>query len=128
MEDGRCKFGPVRRLELVRLVEGGASLWGAAAAHKRAPATAHHWWHRWRAASETERGSRAGLRARPPVPGSCPWALGAEAEQRILHARSQTDLGPARLAGLAGYRRSTIWKMLRRHGCSLRCSSDHRAL
>ena len=31
-----------------------------------------------------------------------------------------TNLGPARLAGLVGYRRSTIWKVLARHGVSRR--------
>jgi transposase InsO family protein len=46
--------------------------------------------------------------------------LSGEAEQRILQARMRTNLGPARLAGLVGYRRSTIWKVLRRHGCSQR--------
>jgi transposase InsO family protein len=83
-------------------------------------ATAHRWWHRWLAAGETERVSRACLRARPPVPKSCPWALGDEVEQRILAARAKTNRGPARLAGLVGYRRSTIWKVLWRHGCSRR--------
>jgi transposase InsO family protein len=85
-----------------------------------APATAHRWWHRWCQASEQERASRACLRARPPIPKSCPWRLTVEAEQRILDARRRTNLGPARLAGLVGYRRSTIWKVLRRHGCSQR--------
>jgi transposase InsO family protein len=42
--------------------------------------------------------------------------LSAAAEQRILDARQRTNLGPARLAGLVGYRRSTIYKVLRRHG------------
>jgi transposase InsO family protein len=66
------------------------------------------------------------LRARPPIPRSCPWALSDEAEQRILRARAQTNLGPARLAGLVGYRRSTIWKVLHRHGCSQRRRSAPR--
>ena len=126
MEDGRCKLGLAGRLELVRLVEHGSTLRAAAAALNVAPATAHRWWHRWRSASEAERASRVCLRARPPVPKSCPWALGAEAEQRILRARAQTNLGPARLAGLVGYRRSTIWKVLRRHGCSRRRRSAPR--
>jgi transposase InsO family protein len=52
--------------------------------------------------------------------------LSAEAEQRILQARARTNLGPARLAGLVGYRRSTIWKVLRRHGCSQRRRSPAR--
>ena len=126
MEDGRCKLGLAGRLELVRLVESGWSLRAAAAALNVAPATAHRWWHRWRAASEAERVSRACLRARPPVPRSCPWALSAQAEERILRARAQTNLGPARLAGLVGYRRSTIWKVLQRHGCSQRRRSEPR--
>ena len=80
----------------------------------------------WQQASDAERASRVCLRARPPVPKSCPWALGAEAEQRILAARARTNLGPARLAGLVGYRRSTIYKVLRRHGCSQRRRSAPR--
>jgi transposase InsO family protein len=108
MEDGRCRLGPGGRLALVRLIEQGST------------ATAHRWWHRWCQASEQERASRACLRARPPIPKSCPWRLTVEAEQRILDARRRTNLGPARLAGLVGYRRSTIWKVLRRHGCSQR--------
>jgi len=126
MEDGRCKLGLAGRLELVRLVESGWTLRAAAAALGVAPATAHRWWHRWSAASETERSSRSCLRARPPLPRSCPWALSAAAEQRILRARERTNLGPARLAGLVGYRRSTIWKVLRRHGCSRRRRSAPR--
>jgi transposase InsO family protein len=108
MEDDRCRLGPGGRLALVRLIEQGST------------ATAHRWWHRWCQASEQERASRACLRARPPIPKSCPWRLTVEAEQRILDARRRTNLGPARLAGLVGYRRSTIWKVLRRHGCSQR--------
>jgi transposase InsO family protein len=120
MEDGRCKLGLAGRLELVRLIEQGATFRAAAAAMNVAPATAHRWWHRWQDASSEQRLSRACLRARPPVPCSCPWRLDERAEQRILHARARTNLGPARLAGLVGYRRSTIWKVLHRHGCSQR--------
>jgi transposase InsO family protein len=120
MEDGRCKLGPAGRLELVRLIVAGATLRSAAAELGVAPATAHRWWHRWQDATEAERVSRSCLRARPPVPRSCPWRLSEEAEQRILRARRRTNLGPARLAGLVGYRRSTIWKVLHRHGCSVR--------
>lgn len=120
MEDGRCKLGLAGRLELVGLIEQGATMRAAAAALGVAPATAHRWWHRWRAASEQERASRACLRSRPPRPSSCPWRLSAEAERRILDARARTNYGPARLAGLVGYRRSTIHKVLVRHGCSRR--------
>jgi len=120
MEDGRCKLGLAGRRELVRLVEGGATMRQAAACLGVAPATVHRWWHRWRAAGELERASLGCLRARPPRPRSCPWRLSAEQERRILEARLRTNWGPARLAGLVGYRRSTVWKVLRRHGCSRR--------
>ena len=120
MEDGRCRLGLAARLELVELIEQGMSLRAAAAALGVAPATAHRWWHRWCEATDAERASRSCLRARAPVPKSCPWRLSAEAEQRILDARSRTNYGPARLAGLVGYRRSTVWKVLARHGCSRR--------
>ena len=126
MEDGRCKLGLAGRLQLVRLIESGCSFRSAAAESAVSVATAHRWWRRWSEASEAERASRACLRARPPVPKSCPWALGAEAEQQILGARARTNLGPARLAGLVGYRRSTIYKVLKRHGCSQRCRSAPR--
>src|SRR3954464_1319767 len=110
MEDRRCKLGLAGRLELVRLVERGASLRAAAAALNVAPATAHRWWHRWLAASEEERRALACWRARPPVPRSCPWRLTSAQEQRILDARERTNYGPARLAGVGGRRPSTAMK------------------
>ena len=118
MEDRRCKLGLLGRLELVRLIERGASLRAAAAAVGVAPATAHRWWHRWRAATEAERASLSCLRTRSSRPESCPWALGAAEEQRILDARARTNWGPMRLTWLTGRHRSTIWKVLVRHGVS----------
>lgn len=126
MEDRRCKLGLAGRLELVRLVEQGYSMRAAAAAVGVAPATAHRWWHRWRAASEQERASRACLQARRPVPRNCPWALSPEQEQKILFAREKTNWGPMRLAYLTGSHRSTIWKVLARNGCSRRRRSTQR--
>jgi transposase InsO family protein len=120
MEDRRCKLGLAGRLELVRSIERGASMRAAAAAMGVAPATAHRWWHRWQAASEQERLSAACLCARRPVPGSCPWALSNEQEQAIVRARERTNWGPMRLTCLTGRHRSTIWKVLARHGCSRR--------
>ncbi len=120
MEDARCKLGLLGRLELIRRIESGATMRAAAAALGVAPATAHRWWHRWQSATETERVSRACLRARPPRPRSCPWALSMAEQQRILDARARTNYGPARLAGLVGYRRSTVHKVLARHGVSRR--------
>jgi transposase InsO family protein len=127
MEDRRCKLGLAGRLELVRLIESGATLRAAAAALNVAPATAHRWWHRWQQASDEERASRACLRTRRPVPHSCPWALSSEAEQAILEARAKTNWGPMRLTLLTGRHRSTIWKVLKRHDCSRRPSAPKRA-
>src|SRR4051794_26082453 len=120
MEEGRCRLGLAGRLALVRLIEDGATIRAAAAALGVAPATAHRWWQRWREAGQAERASRECLRARRPTPRSCPWSLSAETEARILRARERTNFGPARLQGLCGRRRSTIWKVLHRHGCSRR--------
>ena len=126
MEDRRCKLGLAGRLQLVRLIESGCSLRTAAAESSVSPATAHRWWHRWRQASEAERASLACLRTRSSRPRSCPWALSAEAEQAILEARARTNLGPARLAGSLRRPRSTIWKVLWRHGVSRRRRSAPR--
>jgi transposase len=126
MEDRGCKLGLAGRLELGRLVAQGASLRAAAVALGVAPATAHRWWHRWRAASEEERDSRVCLATRRPVPHSCPWALSEEQEQSILSAREKTNWGPMRLTCLSGSHRSTIWKVLQRHGRSRRRRSSPR--
>src|SRR3954467_11464951 len=118
MEDRRCKLGLLGRLELVRLIERGATLRAAAAALSVAPATAHRWWHRWRAATDADRASLECLRTRSSRPRSCPWALSVEAEQAILTAREKTNYGPMQLQFLTGRHRSTIWKVLARHGVS----------
>jgi len=49
-----------------------------------------------------------------------PRRLSAVEEERILQARRQTNLGRGRLAGILDRARSTIWKVLRRHGLSRR--------
>ena len=126
MEDRRCKLGLAGRLQLVRLIESGCSLRTAAAESSVSPATAHRWWHRWVAASEDERASLACLRTRSSRPRSCPWALSVEAEQAILTARAKTNWGPMRLTYLTGRHRSTVWKVLARHGVSHRRRSQPR--
>ena len=124
MEDRRCKLGLQGRLELVMLIENGSTLRQAAACLSVAPATAHRWWRRWREASPADRASRACLRTRSTRPQSCPWALSAEAEQAILTAREKTNWGPMQLQFLCGRHRSTIWKVLKRHGVSRQRRSE----
>jgi transposase InsO family protein len=60
------------------------------------------------------------------VPRSCPWALGVEEERAILEAREKTNWGPMRLTFLTGRHRSTVWKVLHRHGHSRRRRSCER--
>ncbi|HET7484077.1 MAG TPA: IS481 family transposase [Solirubrobacterales bacterium] len=117
---GNAALGPAGRLALVRAIESGMTLRAAAAALNVAPATAHRWWHRWLGASEEQRFSGSWLRDRPCTPHRQPSRLSRAEEEPILRARRQTGLGPGRLAGICRRSRSTIWKVLHRHGLSRR--------
>jgi hypothetical protein len=75
---------------------------------------------RWEQATDAERADGRRCAPRWPVPRSCPWALSAEVERRILDARARTNWGPMRLAALTGRHRATVWKVLKRHGVSRR--------
>jgi len=117
-------LGLPQRLELVRRIERGSSLRAAAAALSVAPATAHRWWHRWRQASAEERHSHLCLRDRSSRPRRSPRRLSEAEEAAILRARRETNLGPGRLAGILRRARSTIWKVLWRHGLSRRSRGE----
>ena len=121
------------RLELVLLVEQGSTLRAAAAALSVAPATAHRWWHRWQEASHAERASRVCLRARSPLPQLVPVGVERGAGAGDPQApREKTNYGPMQLQFLTGRHRSTIWKVLNRHGVSPpaphRASAEHTPL
>jgi transposase InsO family protein len=115
-----AKLGPAGRLALVRLVGEGASLRTAARMVGVAVATAHRWWHRWLAATDADRRSGVWARDRSSRPSRSPRLLAAGEQQRICRARERTNLGPGRLAGVVGRSRSTIHKVLARHGLSRR--------
>src|SRR6188474_3255080 len=115
---GNAALGPAGRLALVEAIESGMTFRAAAAALNVAPATAHRWWHRWLGASEAERRSGRWRHDRPCTPHRQPRRLGRSEEEAILRARRQTGLGPGRLAGFCRAPRSTIWKVLHRHGLS----------
>ena len=117
---GNAALGPAGRLALVQAIESGMTLRAAAAALNVAPATAHRWWHRRRAASAEERRSGSWLQDRPCTPHRQPRRLTPAEEGLILRARRETGLGPGRLAGICRRPRSTIWKVLHRHGLSQR--------
>jgi transposase InsO family protein len=114
------RLGLPQRLALCQAIEAGMSQKAAAAAFCVAPATAHRWWQRWLAASAEARSSLSCLLDRSSRPHSSPRALAADVEERILAARRETNLGPGRLAGLLRMARSTVWKVLARHGVSRR--------
>jgi len=88
----------------------------AAACFRVSPATAHRWWHRW---LDAERSAEA-LLDRSSRPHRQPRRLSSAEEEPILRARRETNLGPGRLAGIVRRARSTIWKVLWRHGLSRR--------
>jgi len=107
-----AKLGLAGRRELVSAIESGLSIRAAAAAFSVSPATAHRWWHRALDGDPlSDRSSR---------PYRQPRRLTAAEEEPILRARRETNLGPGRLAGIVRRARSTIWKVLWRHGLSRR--------
>jgi transposase InsO family protein len=120
MTDGRCRFGPRAKREMIARLAAGESARSVARAMACSPTTVTTTRDRWLAASEAARASGAWCVPRPPRPHSCPWALSAEAERVILEARAKTNWGPMRLTWLTGRHRSTCWKVLRRHGVSRR--------
>ena len=113
-------LGPAGRIALGELIDRGKTWRAAAAALNVSPATAHRWWHRRQAASAHELASGAWLRDRSSRPTRQPRRLSRGEEEPILRARKQTGLGPGRLAGICRRARSTIWKVLHRHGLSRR--------
>ena len=118
MQHPNARLTPRGRLELVLLVERGASLRFAAAACNVALSTAHRWVVRWRAATGTERVSLSCLLDRSSRPQRSPRLLSEELQQRVVEARAQTGWGPRLLATPLGLAHQTVWKVLHRHGCS----------
>jgi transposase InsO family protein len=116
----RAKLGPAGRVELVELVDRGWSLRAAAAALSVSPATAHRWWHRSRESGALADEATPWFGDRSSRPHRQPRRLSAAEEAPILRARRETNLGPGRLAGIVRRARSTIWKVLVRHGMSRR--------
>jgi len=116
----RAALGPAGRVALVELVNQGSTFRQAAACLNVAPATAHRWWWRWRETPPGERSSGRWAFDRTSRPHRSPKRTAASEEQRICQARTRTNLGPGRLAGLVGHPRTTVWAVLARHGLSRR--------
>jgi transposase InsO family protein len=120
------RLGLLQRQALCLAVERGSSIRAAAREFSVSPATAHRWWHRWLGAEEAQRSSLRALHDRSSRPHRSPRQLSPAEEEPILEARRQTNLGPGRLAGIVKRSRSTIWKVLHRHGLSRRLKNPRR--
>ena len=115
-----AKLGPAGRLALVGLIERGCSLRTAAAESSVSVATAHRWWHRWKAASPQARASGSWLEDRSSRPHRQPRRIADELAARICAVRRATGWGPRLVAGATGQPHQTVWKVLRRNGLSRR--------
>jgi transposase InsO family protein len=109
---GRLRHSWEARCRLVGLVLSGLSPQAASMACGMSRATAY------RLLCRFEQGGWSALRDRPPIARHCPHRLSPEAEAQILALRRQTGWGPRSLSAALGRPASTIWRVLKRHGCS----------
>lgn len=107
-----------RQLLVHRIVDLEWPVASAADAVGVSRATAYKWLHRYRVEGE------AGLLDRSCRPHRSPRRLSPEAEQRIIRTRVRRRYGPHRLAPLLGHPRSTIGKVLARHGYGRLADAD----
>ena len=113
MTDGRCRFGPRAKREMVARLLAGEKARAIARSMGCSPTTVTTARDRWLARTEAERAAGAWCAPRRPVPRSCPWALSGRQEQAILEARERRTGGRCGCTSLTGRHRSTIWKVLR---------------
>ena len=107
-----------RRLLVERVLVEGWTQAAAASATGVSRATVAKWVKRFR-----DEGL-PGLEDRSSAPHHRSHALPAAAIHRILRARRRTGDGPHRLGPTLGHPRSTIYAVLRRHGCSRVSDTD----
>ncbi len=100
------------RCRLVSLVLSGLRPQAAATACGMSRSTAYRLLCRY------QQGGWSALRDRPPVARHCPHRLSPEAEAQIVALRRHTGWGPRSLSAALGWPSSTIYRVLRRHGCS----------
>jgi transposase InsO family protein len=120
MSDGRCRFGPRAKREMVARLLAGEKARAIARVMGCSPTTVTTTRDRWLGASAQARADGSWCWPRRPVPKSCPWQLPAVQEQRILDARARTNWGPMRLQAITGHHRGTISRVLVRNGVSRR--------
>ena len=113
-----AKLGLAGRYALVKEVERGCSMRDAARGHGVSPATACTWSRRWRSASSEERRTLSCLFDRSSRPHRSPRLLSASLQARICAERHRSGHGPRPIAARLGCAHATVWKALRRGGCS----------
>jgi transposase InsO family protein len=113
-----AKLGLAGRYALVMSIERGCSMREAARRHRVSPATACTWSRRWRAASVQERRTLSCLFDRSSRPHRSPRLLPASLQARICAERRRSGHGPRLIGGRLGHSHATVWKVLRRGGCS----------
>ena len=89
MQDRRCRFGLAARIEMVRRREGGESLRQIGVSMACSPTAVKTQCDRWQTASQATREDFSCLAPRQPIPKSCPHALSAEEQQKIVMARAR---------------------------------------
>src|SRR5581483_3776097 len=99
-------------------IERGCSIREAARRHGVSPATACTWSRRWRQASAEQRRTLACLFDRSSRPHRSPRMLDVSEQARICAERRRSGHGPRLIAARLGYPHATVWKALRRGGCS----------
>ena len=107
-----------RRIVVDRVLVDGWTQAATAEAMGVSRATVAKWVKRYQ-----EEGA-AGLEDRSSAPHGRPHALSAKQVHRILRARRRTGDGPHRLGPMLGHPRSTVYGVLRRHGCSRLADTD----
>jgi transposase InsO family protein len=112
-----ARLGLAGRHELIKAIEAEGQR-AAARQLSLSPATAHKWWHRWRAASDAQRRTLACLHDRSSRPRRSPNELPAAEQERICEVRHHTGWGPRLISGVVDRPHSTVHRTLQRGGCS----------
>jgi transposase len=108
-----------QRVELVeKCVVEGMSRRQAAEWRHVSVSTVQYWVERYRAASPVERVSGAWAEDRSCTPHRQPGRCSERVHDRVCAVRKRTGWGPRLIASELGMAHATVWRCLRRRGCS----------
>src|SRR4051812_35521534 len=121
MHDKRRWLPRWQRIELVELcLEQRLTRRQAAAWRRVSVSTVQYWIERYRAATDTERASRAWADDRPSTPQRQPGRVSEEVHDRVCEARERTGWGPRLIASELEMAHATVSRCLARRGMSRR--------